>query len=88
MPTRLAMVACFGPHVGPWLRARGNETGIKVKCLGDGEKVIAVYEDGSDLLKELDISAEGEHPIPKFTRIRFRKEGGLKPTSVELTVAA
>lgn len=87
MPTRLAMVACFGPHEGPWLRARGNETGIKVKCLGDGEVVTAIVKDRSGSLKEIDISSEGEHPIPEFAMIRFRKIGGIKPTSVELLVA-
>lgn len=81
------MVACFGPHEGPWLRARGNEVGIKVKCLGEGEKVIAIYRDKQGLIQELDVSAEGEHPLPDFIMIRFRKEGGKRPTSVELLVA-
>jgi hypothetical protein len=88
MRTRLAMVACYGPHVGPWLRARGNEVGVRVKCLGEGEIVTVQAQLHPELEPvETVIRAEGDFPIPeKFTRIRFKKEGGAKPTSVELVV--
>lgn len=84
---RLAMVACFGPHDGPWLRARGNEVGIRVKCLGVGEYVVVEHQNGSPEMTSLLLSSEGDFPIPEgFSRIRFRKLGGVKPTTVALLV--
>lgn len=82
------MVACYGPHEGPWLRARGNETGIRVTCLGEGEYVIVRHQNGSPEVSETMISTEGVFPLPQgFSRISFKKLGGVKPTSVELIVA-
>lgn len=87
MFTRLAMVACYGPHEGPWLRARGNETGIRVTCLGEGEYVIVRHQNGTDEVQELTLDREGVFPLPAgFRRISFKKLGGVKPTSVELLV--
>lgn len=87
MRTRLAMVACYGPHEGPWLRARGNEVGIRVKCLGTGEYVVVEHQNGSPEMTSTLLSSEGDFPVPLgFSRIRFRKLGGVKPTSVELVV--
>lgn len=86
MRTRLAMVACYGPHNGPWLRARGNEVGIRVKCLGPGESVTAEWQTGSQT-NSLKITADGDYPAPeRFQRIHFLKEGGIKPTTVEIMV--
>jgi hypothetical protein len=87
MITRLAMVACFGPHEGPWLRARGNETGIRVTCLGEGEMVVARHQNGSAETHETMLTSNGIFPLPpKFSRISFKKLGGAKPTTVELVV--
>lgn len=87
MITRLALVACYGPHEGPWLRARGNETGIRVTCLGEGESVIAQWQNGTSEVHDSTLTNEGISPLPKvFSRIRFCKQGGLKPTTVELVV--
>ena len=87
MRIRLAMVACYGPHDGPWLRARGNEVGIRVRCLGIGEYVSVEYQNESPQLTSILLSNEGDFPIPTpFKRIRFRKLGGAKPTSVEILV--
>lgn len=88
MFTRLAMVACYGPHEWPWLRARGNETGIRVTCLGEGEYVVMRHQNGTSEVHETMISSEGVFPLPdRFSRISFKKLGGVKPTSVELLVA-
>jgi hypothetical protein len=86
MRTRLAMVACYGPHEGPWLRARGNEVGIRIKCLGIGEHVIVEHQNGSSQTTSFPLFSEGDFPIPDFSRIRFWKVGGTKPTSVEILV--
>jgi len=82
------MVACYGPHVGPWLRARGNEVGVRVKCLGPGEFIVLQAQLHPELEPvEQVIREDGDFPIPdKFQRIRFKKMGGAKPTSVELMV--
>lgn len=87
MITRLALVACFGPHEGPWLRARGNETGIRITCLGEGEYVVVRHQNGTSEVHEQVLNTEGVFPLPhKFSRISFKKLGGCKPTSVELVV--
>jgi hypothetical protein len=81
------MVACYGPHEGPWLRARGNETGVRVTCLGDGEYIVMRYQNGTPEVCETVLYNEGTFPLPKgFSRISFKKLGGVKPTSVELVV--
>lgn len=87
MFTRLALVACFGPHEGPWLRARGNETGVRITCLGDGEHIIMRHQNGTAEVIEQMLSGEGVFPLPSgFRRISFCKVGGTKPTTVELVV--
>lgn len=81
------MVACYGPHEGPWLRSRGNETGIRITCLGQGEHVVACYQNGTSEVHELVYENEGIFPFPKaVSRISFKKHGGISPTSVELIV--
>lgn len=81
------MVACFGPHEGPWLRARGNETGIRVTCLGKGEYVVVRHQNGTTEVHETMLDHEGIFPLPeRFSRISFKKLGGSKPTTVELVV--
>lgn len=81
------MVACFGPHQGPWLRARGNETGIRVTCLGEGEYVVVLWQNGDPEVHQTMLTQEGIFPLPEqFSRISFKKLGGSKPTSVELVV--
>ena len=88
MRTRLAMVACVGPHEGPKLRARGNETGIRIICLGEGESVTAKWLNGTAETHVKRYDAEGEYPLPqpRFSIIWFEKVGGIKPTTVELIV--
>jgi len=88
--TRLAMVACFGPHEGPWLRGRGNETGIRVICLGDGEVVDVEREQANGLITTESITSDGEVSVGAFKRIRFVKRcsgKGSKPTTVELLIS-
>lgn len=87
MNTRLAMVACFGPHEGPWLRSRGTETGVRITCLGEGEYIVARLQNGDPSIKEHWFDSNGVFPLPsKFSRISFKKMGGVMPTSVELLI--
>lgn len=87
MKTRLALVACMGPHDGPWMRARGNETGVRVMFLGEGERIFADMEVAGLPKDPVLLDAEGTFPIPAFDRIRFRKEGVCtRHTTVELVV--
>lgn len=87
MRTRLALVACKASHQGPWLRARGNETGVRVMKLGKGERVMMVAEQGS-VQTMTEFSTEGTFPLPKFSRVRFDKLAGEEcmPTFVEIVV--
>lgn len=86
MPSRLALVACFGPHEGPWLRARGNETSVKVTCLGEGEIVVMRSEKESIQTSE-NFTSNGIFPLPKaISRVSFKKLGGHSPTTVELVI--
>lgn len=82
------MVACFGPHEGPWLRSRGNETGIKITCLGEGEYVVMRHQNGTSEVHELTFRENGVFPLTgvQFRRVSFVKHGGVKPTTVELVI--
>lgn len=90
MKTRLALVACYDDVEGPWLRARGNETGIRVLGLGIGERIFMDIEANGSFKEPVLLPSEGTFSLPKnWDKVRFRKEGvGLKPTQVELLVNA
>lgn len=82
------MVACFGPHEGPWLRSRGNETGVRITCMAEGECVTMRHQNGTAEVHEMVFRTEGTFPLTgvNFRRVRFVKQGGVKPTTVELVV--
>jgi hypothetical protein len=92
MKTRLALVACLGPADGPWIRSRGNEKGVRVQGLADGERIISrlVLADGSTTVAEL--GRNDTWPLPdNWTKIMFEKQCkddcGVGHTQVELLVA-
>lgn len=88
MKTRLALVASYDSIEGPWLRARGNETGVRVLGLGQGERIFMDIEANGSTKESVLLASEGTFSLPKaWNKVRFRKEGvGLKPTQVELLV--
>lgn len=91
MKTRLALVACLGPADGPWVRSRGNETGVRVQGLAKGERIISkLVADGSTTIAVLD--RNDTWPLPDtWDKIMFEKQCpgdcGLGHTQVELLVA-
>ena len=73
MRTKLAMVACKEAAKGPWIRSRGDETGVRVSGLGVGELIEMVVEVGKDQ-KSFCFDTNGEYPLPEaWTRLRMEK---------------
>jgi len=91
MKTRLALVAFREAGVGPWIRSRGNETGIRVRALGLGERILATAEFADSSEKSQVLDREGTFPLPTgWLRIRFDKQcegDGMCDTHVDLLVA-
>lgn len=91
MKTRLAIVAATGDVEGPWLRARGNETGVRIQSLGDGERIIMFVCVKGDIRRASAFECDGTFDLPtEWDKIRFDKlalEGLCCPTQVELLVA-
>lgn len=85
--TRLALVACRGPHEGPWLRGRGNEVAIRVSHLAEGERVEVDLDHRDSEPSRLVLLANGDYPLSAFRRARVSKYGGVGPTTVELVIA-
>ena len=88
MKTRLVLVTCYKDFQGPWVRARGDETGIRVLNLADGERIVVDRELNGSLEPTL-ISSNGTFPLAKgWERLKVRKEGLMNsPTRVDLIVA-
>lgn len=90
MKTRLALVACKDSTQGPWIRPRGNETGVRVQYLGEGERIIMIYEQhGTQFHEHLDDEGTFDLP-PDWSKIRFDKvcvREGFQYTQVDLLVA-
>lgn len=86
MIPRLALVGCKGPTEGPWTRARGYETGVRVTGLGEGERIKMILDfGGHSTIQELEL--DGTYPLPKrWVRARFHKltDKDCHPTNVEL----
>jgi len=85
MRTRVAMVACRGPHTTPWMNPQGGETGVRILHLEPGGEVVLI-EDGS--ANEVAYSEVGEYPFRPKARFQIRKtpptgEKGF-PTLVEV----
>lgn len=89
MKKRLALVACLGPSVGPWVRTRNNETGVRVLNLGEGERIVVDTEVYGLPQDPFIFDCNGTFSIQPFSRIRFTKEGDChKLTNVELVSGA
>jgi hypothetical protein len=90
--TRLALCACTGPAEGPWLRSRGNETGVRVQGLKAGERIISRLDIAGVIQPTVILDRDGTWPLPEsWNRISFAKEclgeTEMGPTQVELLVA-
>lgn len=90
MKTRLALVAAQGCVLGPWMRARGNETGIRIKGLQSGSCIISHVEVMGVKQPPIVLYQDGTWPLPdKWTKIQFAKncpDEDESRTHVELLV--
>lgn len=88
MKTRLAMVALQAAGRGPWIRSRGNETGVRVRNLEEGSRIISQLEIAGVIQPPVVLTADGSWPLPgKWDRIHFVKQcvaEGCLPTHVDL----
>ena len=84
------MVAAKEPCETAWQRARGNEQGIIVRGLKEGESVLLDYEIDRQLQVPIAFVSNSRFPFPsKCTAFRFRKEvngGTPSETYVEIEV--
>lgn len=93
MKRRLALVAFRDAGEGPWIRPRGCETGILVRGLGVGERIIATADFGGSDQRTQVLDCDGTFGLPEggWCRIRFDKDCGGKNgvchTHVDLLVA-
>lgn len=91
MKSRLALVAFRGAGAGPWVRSRGNETGIRVQGLADGERVISFIEMEGVIQLHSFMERNDTYPLPdRWSKIMFEKRcdsEGCGNTQVELLVA-
>lgn len=91
MKTRLALVAFKDAGAGPWVRSRGNETGIRVQGLSEGERVISFVEIAGVIQPWLAFERNDTFSLPdRWTKIMFEKRcdsDGCGNTQVELLVA-
>lgn len=88
--TRLALVACKTASEGQWTLAKGNESGVKVAHLGEGERVRLDIETESDRTS-IYFDVTGSFvllDVPRFVRYRVSKEvksgAAASPTTVEI----
>lgn len=75
MRSRVAMVGCKEMPEGPWTLAKGNEVGLKVVHLMEGEyiRLVLVFDDSSK--ETIEYYDPGEYP---FHSNGFSKESVLK----------
>lgn len=88
--TRLALVACKTASEGQWTLAKGNEVGVIVRHLGEGERVRLDIETGTSK-DSIYFDSSGSFSLlelPKFVRYRVSKEvrqgDAASPTTVEI----
>jgi hypothetical protein len=82
MSMKLAMVACLGPHEGPWARTRGSERELRIS--GDGH-VQLQCEDSTGLQRLIDFDSPGVFVFPEgVVRYRLCKPSKGTPTTVEV----
>jgi hypothetical protein len=89
MATRVALVACSETTEGPWTLAKGNESGIKIVHLCEGERVrLEVDVAGTSSTKTFDQSGSYPLQIDIFNKYRVIKEVDPEvrgsPTTVEI----
>lgn len=85
MPIKLAMVACLGPHEGPWAIARGSEAEIRICGLGEEEHVVLDCELSDSEKSQSFYNRGGVFPFPDgIKRYRFLKSVGKIKTTVEI----
>jgi hypothetical protein len=85
MKTRLALVAFEGPATGPWVRTRGNETGVQISVLGEGECVFMDWEANGSPKEPVLFFHEGTFDLPEgWDKVRFRKESAGLKTNVSI----
>lgn len=87
MKSRLALVACDGPAEGPWLRCRGNETGVRVSNLEEGGRIVMKQEISGVLQQPEVFDSNGTFILASgWDKIGFNKQPGnvCLPTQVEL----
>lgn len=91
MKIRLALVAAKGTVEGPWLRSRGNETGIRVRGLAEGSRICVLIEVDGVIQPSTILDSDGTWPLPdSWTRIQFSKQCDIEDgsrTHVDLLVA-
>ena len=74
MKTRLALVAAKGHCEGPWMRSRGNEIGIRVRSLGEGESIVVDLEYRGIPMQPMLLYHDDTFDLPKgWDRLRILK---------------
>lgn len=91
MATRVALVACIDATEGPWTLAKGNEVGIKISSLVEGERIELMMEVG-ELKESVTFDQSGTFPLfwrrmEKYRVCKLVKDG-TKPgsTTVEIVL--
>ncbi len=90
--TRTALVACVDNTEGAWAFLKGNEKGIRVSQLADGERVLLEVKASSPGIpgEKHVFDEEGSFPFgfQRFNRYRVgktvRNDSIPKPTTVEI----
>jgi hypothetical protein len=91
MKTRLALFACYSNTEGPWTRAKGNELGIQILHMVEGEYIMVEMEIG-DLKDTVVFNSPGVFPLPwkrldKYRVIKKVTDGvAPAPTTVEIVL--
>lgn len=83
MRTRLAMLACVGPHTTPWMLPQGGESHVRIMNLMDGERIVVESESSVEAVHD----SPGTFIFQPASRFRFRKERDItegSPTLVEV----
>jgi len=73
------------------MRSRGNETGVRVRGLGKGERIISRLDIHGVLQPHVVLDRDGTFPLPeRWTRISFCKDSpegaDMSATHVDLMV--
>lgn len=77
MKTRLAIVACRSANDGVWSIARGNEVGISIDALGEGEHIRFEVMVKSESMILLTCFESGVFDLPHNNFDRYRVAKGI-----------